>query len=298
MSVGFSPRPRPMEPDDVEAVDELSNRCFDDLTRRLGLPTPPDNRPSRQQTAASHGRLRHLLTAHGEGAWVIDGADGPLAAALALRRERFWGLSLLVVDPDAQGRGLGRAALEACMTTARDAGRGMILSSPDPRATRLYTGVGFAEHPGLRAFGTVERAGLPSEPVPVREAREDDRELAAAVDRAVRGGTHGSDLDALLARADGWWAVDGPERRGYAILVGNRVALLAAEDVASARALLVRCLAEADADSEVAVPTLNEAADWALPLLQDAGLDVRPAGPMFTRGFDPPARYLPNPTWL
>lgn len=298
MSAGFPARPRPMEPDDVEAVDELSSRCFDDLARRLDLPTPPDSQPSRQQTAASHGRLRHLLTAHGDGAWVIDGIDGPLAAALALRRERFWGLSLLVVDPSAQGRGLGRAALEACMTTARDASRGMILSSLDPRATRLYTDVGFGEHPGLRAFGTVDRAGLPAEGARVRRAREEDRELVAAVDRAVRGGAHGSDLDALLAHADGWWTVDAAGRRGYAILVGNRVALLAAEDVVSARALLVRCLVEADADTEVAVPTLTEATDWALPLLRDAGLDVRPAGPLFTQGFDPPARYLPNPTWL
>lgn len=287
-----------MEPGDVGAVDALSNRCFDDLTRRLDLPTPPDDQPSRQQTAASHGRLHHLLAEHGQGAWVVDGDDGLLAAALALRHERFWGLSLLVVDPDAQGRGLGRAALEACMTTAEGADRGMILSSLDPRATRLYTGAGFAEHPGRRAFGTVERAGLPAESVQVREAREDDREFAADVDRAVRGGSHGSDLDALLSHADGWWAVDAAGGRGYAVLVGNRLALLAAEDVASARALLVRCLAEATAGKEVAVPTLSGASGWALGILRDAGLAVHPAGPLFTRGFDPPAAYLPNPAWL
>lgn len=287
-----------MEPGDVEAVDALSNRCFDDLTRRLDLPTPPDNQPSRQQVAASHGRLHHLLAAHGEGAWVVDGDDGPLAAALALRREDFWGLSLLVVDPDAQGRGLGRAVLEASMTTAGGAARAMILSSLDPRATRLYTGAGFAEHPGRRAFGTVDRAGLPAEPVQVRQAREADRGLAADVDRAVRGGPHGSDLDALLSHADGWWAVETPGRRGYAVLVGNRLALLAAEDVESARALLVRCLAEAALGKEVAVPTLSGATGWALGILKGAGLAVHPAGPLFSRGFDPPAAYLPNPAWL
>ncbi|HVM14635.1 MAG TPA: GNAT family N-acetyltransferase, partial [Egibacteraceae bacterium] len=287
-----------MEPDDVEAVDGLSSRCFDDLTRRLDLPTPPNDEPSQEQIAASHRRLRHLLNAHAAGAWVIDGDDGPLAAALALRHEDFWGLSLLVVDPAAQGRGLGRAALQAAMTTGEGAGRGLILSSLDPRATRLYRGAGFAEHPGLRAFGRVNRDGLPHQPATVREAREDDRELAADVDRAVRGGPHGTDLEPLLAAADSWWAVDARGRRGYAILVKNRLALLAAEDIDTARALLVRCLAEADADKEVAVPTLNGATRWAVEILRGAGPAVHPSGPFFTRGFDPPPLYLPNPAWL
>lgn len=290
--------PRPMRVDDVEAVDELANRCFDDLARRLDLPTPPGDGASDAQTAASHRRLRHLVAAHGEGAWVVDGDDGLRAAALALRQERFWGLSLLVVDAAAQGRGLGRTLLEASMTTADDAACGLILSSPDPRATRLYTRAGFVEHPGLRAVGTVRRAGLAPEHVAVREATDADRELAADVDRGARGGAHGGDLDVLLDHAAGWWVVDAGPRRGYAVLVGNRVALLAATDGDAARALLTRSLAEADADREVAVPTLNAAHDWATELLGRAGLAVRAAGPTFVRGFDPPAYYLPNGAWL
>lgn len=290
-------RPRPMRPDDVEAVDELSTRCFDDLTRRLDLPSPPDDRdPS--QVAASHARLRHLLDVHGEGAWIIDGDDGPQAAALALRHERFWGLSLLVVDPLAQGRGLGHAVLQASMATSQADGCALILSSQDPRATRLYARAGFDEHEGQRAVGTVQRAGLARPPVAVREARDADRELAAEVDRGIRGGPHGPDLDALLAHAAGWWVVDSGQRRGYAVLVRNRVALLAATDSEAAQALLLRCLAEADADVEVAVPTLNVATGWAVELLRRAGLRVRAAGPACTRGFDLPAWYLPNGAWL
>lgn len=293
-------RPRPMRPDDVEAVDELSIRCFDDLARRLDLPTPPDDRRGEAQVAASHRRLRHLLDAHGEGAWVIDGDgnDGPRAAALALRHERFWGLSLLVVDAAAQGRGLGHAVLHASMETCPADGAAMILSSEDPRATRLYTRAGFAEHAGLRAYGVVQRAGLDREPVAVREARDGDRALAAEVDRKARGGPHGSDLDTLLGHAAGWWVVEDGTRRGYAVLVANRVALLAATHVEAARALLLRCLAEADGDREAAVPTLNAATDWAVDIVRGVGLAVHSAGPAFTRGFDPPSLYLPNASWL
>lgn len=291
-------RLRPMRPDDVEAVDELSVRCFDDLARRLDLPTPPDDQRGEAQVAASHRRLRHLLDAHGEGAWVIDGDDGPQAAALALRTERFWGLSLLVVDAATQGRGLGHAVLRASMGSCPADGSAMILSSEDPRATRLYTRAGFAEHAGLRAYGVVQRTGLGREPVAVREGRDADRGLAAEVDRGARGGPHGSDLDTLLDHAAGWWVVEEGTRRGYAVLVGNRVALLAATHVDAARALLLRCLAEADGDREVAVPTLNAATGWAVDVVRGVGLAVRPAGPTFTRGFDPPPLYLPNPAWL
>lgn len=290
--------PRPMRPDDVAAVDELSTRSFDALARRLDLPTPPSDQPSAAETAASHRRLRHLLAAHGEGAWVIDGDDGPQAAALALRRERFWGLSLFVVDPAAQGRGLGGTVLQASMTTSQGATRAMILSSQDPRATRLYVRAGFAEHRGLRAVGTVRRDGLAGESLVVREAREADRELAAEVDRGARGGPHAGELEVLLAHAAGWWVVDDGGRRGYAVLVQNRVALLAATDADAARALLVRCLAEADHGRQVAVPTLNAAQGWAVELVRAAGLTVHPSGPTFTRGFDPPPWYLPNGAWL
>lgn len=291
-------RPRPMRPGDVEAVDELSTRCFDELARRLDLPTPPDDQRAGAQVAASHRRLRHLLDVHGDGAWVVDPDGGPQAAALALRHERFWGLSLLVVDPAAQGRGLGQAVLEAAMSTCPADGCAMILSSQDPRATRLYTRAGFAEHPGLRAVGTVQRSGLAAEPVTVREARDADRELAAEVDRSARGGPHGADLDALLAHAAGWWVVDEGTRRGYAVLVQNRLALLVATERDAAEALLLRCLAEAAPDREVAVPTLRAANSWAVELLTAAGLRVRPGGPTFTRGFDPHPLHLPNGAWL
>lgn len=292
-----TPRPRPMRPDDVEPVDALSTRCFADLARRLDLPTPPDE-GSQAQVAASHARLHHLVVVHGDGAWVIDGDDGPCAAALALRHERFWGLSLLVVDAGAQGRGLGRAVLEATMRTSEGATCAMILSSQDPRATRLYAGAGFAEHEGRRAVGSVRRALLPAEPVAVRAADDTDRDFAAAVDRRARGGPHGPDLDSLLDHASGWWVVDAGHRRGYGVLVRNRVALLAATHPDAARALLTRCLAEAPEDSEVAVPALPAAAAWAVDLVERAGLRVLPSGPTFTRGCDPPPWYLPNGAWL
>src|SRR5215207_7427698 len=118
---------RPMRDDDVSEVHEVNLRAFEDLARRQGyedLPPPA--------VAAAHGRLRRLLTADPGGAWVAE-RDGAIAgAALALLREGLWGLSLLVVDPDAQGTGAGRELLARAHEYADGARGRVILSSSDP----------------------------------------------------------------------------------------------------------------------------------------------------------------------
>src|SRR5215213_8488892 len=101
------PELRRMREEDTEPVHELSVQTFEDYARRVGEPVPPAPTPP----AAAHVRLRHLLATDPGGCWVAD--DGGLAgAALALVREGVWGLSLLIVRPDLQSAGVGRALLE------------------------------------------------------------------------------------------------------------------------------------------------------------------------------------------
>ena len=72
---------------------------------------------------------------------------GSRACALAIRREDIWGLSLLIVRPDQQSTGLGRALLRRANEYADGARGRIILSSPDPRALRAYSRLGLEIHP-------------------------------------------------------------------------------------------------------------------------------------------------------
>src|SRR4051794_22485016 len=75
-------------------------------------------------------RIGHLQRTDPGGAWVADAADGTLAGmALALVREGIWGLSLFGVAADHRNRGVGRALLDAALTTHGADARGHLILS-------------------------------------------------------------------------------------------------------------------------------------------------------------------------
>ena len=81
---------------------------------------------------------------------------------------------------------------------------------------RRYFAAGFDLHPAVTAWGVVRHDRLP-EVTSVRVGDERDFELAASVDRAVRGAPHGPDLgfligegSQLLVHDDGGYALAWP----------------------------------------------------------------------------------------
>ena len=94
---------------DVIAVDDLTETTFAELIARLHLP----ERPRRAAGQRPPWRLHHLVEHDSDGAVVaVDpDRDAIVGAAMALRRGSLWGLSLLVIDPRHQGKGLGRRLL-------------------------------------------------------------------------------------------------------------------------------------------------------------------------------------------
>jgi GNAT superfamily N-acetyltransferase len=283
------PTIRPMRSEDAPAVHRVSVVTFAELEARFHVPPSP---PSPPEPALV--RIRHLLDTDPGGAWVAEEDGQVVGAALALDREGVWGLSLLVVLPDHQSDGLGRALLQRSLEYAGGGRRGaIILASPDARALRVYARAGFELHPCLDAEG---RPRVPEPPRGVRDGDERDLPLTETVDRAVRGAAHGSDIAAFLRAGRRLLVV--PER-GYAVLGADSINLLAALDEEAARDLLLAALAAVPADKDVHVDWITSAQQWAVQPVLDAGLTLRLGGAVFVRGdVGPFAPYLPSGAYL
>ena len=276
------PQIRPLQPEDVAPLVEVQQKAFADLARRLSEPAYELTDEFRERGQA---RIGHLQRTDPDSAWVAE-VDGALAgASLALVREGMWFLSLLFVHPDHMAKGVGRALLDAALTTATD--RSWIMSTEDPAAVRRYRRAGFALHPTYTAKGTAHRPALPA----VRGLREfepDDRETLDQVLRKVRGAAMGPEVDYWQDR--GVRIVVSPGK-GFSVLRPQGTAWLAATDEETARDLLVTTLAEAP--GEVEVDWLGADQQWAIDVCLDARLTLTSAASLCLRGQPAMSPYLP-----
>jgi GNAT superfamily N-acetyltransferase len=281
-------RVRPMEPADAEAVYAVSLAAFADLEVRLG----GDPEPPGPGAGAAHRVGRFQRTDPG-GAWVADRGGEVVGGALGIVREGVWGLSLLVVRPDAQSSGVGRELVARAFEYGNGARGRIVLASRDPRALRAYARLGLEMHPAAAAVG---RARVPTPPSEVRPGSADDLPLTEAVDRHVRGSAHGEDILALIESGSRLLVL--PER-GYAMVRGAELRLLAAFDTDSAATLLRACLAATDG-AECSVDFITSAQQWAVAPCLEAGLELRAeGGAVFLSGdVGPFSPYLPNGSYL
>jgi len=166
----------------------------------------------------------------------------------------------------------------------------MILSSQDPRAMRRYSQAGFDLHPCVAARGVVDRGVLGAD-AGVREGAASDFGFVAEVDRRLRRGPHGPDLEMLLAQDCRLLVLDG---RGYAVTRGGSPVFLGAQSDDDAGRLLTACLRSAQGDEVVTINWITAGQQWAIRAALAAGLSLYPFGPVMTRGMPPPRPYLPN----
>jgi GNAT superfamily N-acetyltransferase len=282
------PSVRPLRRDDIDAVHHVTIAAFNDLARRVGDPPepPPPIAPARV-------RIGRLLTTDPGGGWVAERCGEVVGCALALVREGFWGLSLLVVRPDAQSTGVGRELLARAWEYGAGARGWIVLASRDPRALRSYARLGLQLHPALSARGRPRRVAAPPD---VRAGTTADLPLTIEIDRAVRGGAHGDDLLALLEVGGELLVL--PER-GYAIVRDGAIRQLAARDDEAGATLLRACLARSGA-REAAVEWITSLQGWAIAPCLEAGLELRmDIGAVFLGGdVGPFAPYLPSGAYL
>jgi GNAT superfamily N-acetyltransferase len=262
--------------------------AFQDLNVRMGEPPEPAG-------PIEHARVRvaRCLATDPGGSWVAERDGEIVGCALAIVREGVWGLSLLIVSPEAQSGGTGRELLARAFAYGNGARGWIVLSSRDPRALRSYSRLGLDLHPAVAARGTVRAMAAPPE---VRLGGAEDLPLTEAADRACRGGAHGEDLLAMLAVGGELLVL--PER-GYVLVRNGNVRQLAALDDEAAATLLRAALASA-AGREASVEWMTAAQNWAIPVCLDAGLELKTdIGGVFLGGDVGPFRpYLPSGAYL
>ena len=279
---------RPMSLQDVDAVAAVVHAADDDAARREGR--PPEPRAEAQQAEFRRGMVR-FVQRDPHGAFVAVDGGRVVGMSEAIRRGPFWGLSMLFVSPEHQGRGLGRRLSDAAAQSAEGAAVRMIMASADLRALRRYSALGLAVHPALQAEGHVDRSTVPSN-LPGRSGDTNDLDLVAEVDAQLRG-SRAEDVAFLLDGGAYLEVVDEGPRRGFAVLRGDRLAMLGATDDLTAAHLLWRALAATTGKAWIGCLTAGQ--DWAVRVALAARLVVKPTGPLFVSGRPlPPGPWVPS----
>ncbi len=283
-----------MRPEDAEAVyDTASTALFESMEEMEVL-----RRRTPEEVENRKARYGHFLRHDPDGAWLAEDEGRVAGAAISVRRERIWVFSLLAVDAAHRGTGLGKTLLERALAYAEGCEGAMIASSSHPAAMRSYARAGFDLHPTLSASGLVRRGAIPSG-LSVRGGEEQDLELAADVDRAVRGAAHGPDLAHMLSTSCRLIVAERPSGRGYVAESKGSPAVLAATEPGVARDLLWACLERTPPDEKAEVDWISGRQNWAVPVVLEAGLSLSPFGPICTRGdLGPLTPYLPSGPFL
>lgn len=282
--------------EDADVVRQLAEASFNDLHTAAGDPPAV---PDPEQPARSRERIRHLVRTDPGGSWLAaDAAGRPVGAAQSLVREGTWALALLVVLPEAQGKGVGKALLERSLEHGRSCLRGMICCSRDPMAARAYRKAGFELHPTMRLHGAVDPARLADPDGPVVVGSPSHRDLMDSVDRRLRGGAHGVDHEYLLRHCR-LFVADDLAGSGYCYLrAQGRVELLAATSRRLATRLLTTALLSLPEGTQATVAYLTAEQQWAVDVGLAAGLELGTVGYVCLRGMRPPTPYVPSGGFL
>ncbi|NDL57279.1 GNAT family N-acetyltransferase [Phytoactinopolyspora mesophila] len=275
-------RIRPMRADDIDAAERVTARAF-------APDGPPRSALAKQRWT---GRLAHILAVDRDGCWVAENDSGVIGVAASLRRDKLWVLSTFAIDPDHQGRGAGKALLDAAVGYSQGCLRGMLCAMPHPGALRLYRNAGFNLHPTMCLTGVVTGDVVP-DVRGVRLAGESDLDLVDSVDRRARDATHRPD-HAIMASYGPLLICDIMNGSGYAYLDRATIGPLAATSRAVAQRLMWAALAQIPPGEEVKVRYLTSEQEWALDVGLAAGLRIEQDGFLAFRHMRPPMPYIPS----
>jgi GNAT superfamily N-acetyltransferase len=272
----MTPRVRSMSSADVSAAAVVGAAAF-------GHPLPQLVRP----------RIARVLATDPEGAFVAESDGRIIGLAQAIKRERLWCLSTLAVAPDVQSGGVGGRLLECALGYGSRTSDGLIVSSADPRALRLYALSGFSLRPTFEAQGEVDRRRLPRVGADVREGDASDLDALASISREVRGAAHTTELEFVLEQGVQLLRL---RDRGFALVRPDRGPwLLVARDEEAAQTLLWCAIAASEETQRPSVRWITGDQQWAIGVVLEAGLALVSDGALCVRGRPGPLRpYLPT----
>jgi GNAT superfamily N-acetyltransferase len=285
---------RPMSDADVLGAVAAFDSGFLAMQSRFGLPITGN---SLQDEQRRQNRTRHFLSSDPAGSWVADDEGLIVGMSQSFVRDGYWMLSQLGAVPGAQGRGLGRELLRLALSHGDPASPGTIQCSRDPKAMALYASFGFDLHPVVAGWGVL-RPGAVTRPEGVaryepQDVRDEHLDIVSSIDRHVRRSTRSIDVQAMLSEPGNRLLLR--DDRAYAVAKDERIVTLGARDDASAALVLRTMLADAPPGETIEVNWLTAAQQWAIKVLTQAGMELRPHGPVMVRGMaGPPSPYIPS----
>ena len=180
--------------------------------------------------AAMHGLAQQMswphraedcaqLLALGDGIAAVDGDGSTIGVGLRWSFGRDVGtIGLVLVAPEQQGRGIGRALMNALIA---DSGSRTLMLNATAEGLPLYEKLGFVstgfvrQHQGRLAEGAV----LPAAPdVPLRRAVPADHAALCALDAAVFGADRSPLIRSILASGDAWLVDRAGKPAGFVVL--------------------------------------------------------------------------------
>jgi len=259
-------------------TEEDVEQCVDVAARAFEVEFSSD-----EERAGWLRRLGHALSTDPDGCFVSTEHRRVTGVGQAIRREQLWNLSLLTVDPVNQSSGAGRRLLAAACGYLEPGDTGLIVSSNDPRALRIYAAAGFDVRQTMESVGAVDRQALPPLDPRISPVTLEAIEQLEPVTRAVRGAPYTLELPGAIA-----WGVEiyALEDRGYVIIKqGRGIWALGAADEEAASALLWFGLHLLGNDPSW--PPLRWVTDdqqWAVKVAHQAGLRLQPFGALCVCG--------------
>lgn len=280
---------RPMTSDDIEGVADVVGAANDKADREAGEEPTVHTDEQRRQFRVG---MRRFITEDPGGSWVAVDDGRVVGMAEAIRRDGFWGLSMLFVHPESQSRGVGRELMTRVLDYADGAEVRMIMSSPDPRALRRYALAGLHIHPAAEASGPIDRSAIPAN-LRGRDGTPEDLDLVPEVDKALLGRSRRDDVAFVVSNGGVLDVIDDGDGRGFVVLRNSHVTILGATDEDTATMLLWRALAKSE--GKASAYCLTAAQDWAVKVCVAARMKLATAGGLFMSGMDqPPGPWIPS----
>lgn len=271
---------------------EVFFHAVEDLDRRRGKPVQPRN------AAPLEMHFEHLLQTDPHSCLVADDHGQVMAFGIVMRRAAEAFLSFLFVEPSWQGRGVGRAVLDACI---RGAGTGVervatCAEADQPVSTGLYAMAGLAPRAPIYLLrGVVAEGALPPLPKGFKRRRV-AHHAVAALDVRLLGYERPQDHAFWARDRDGACYLDESDQLlgyGYAHRSG-RIGPVAASDPTHLPGIIADLLrgTEVLEGRQVVVP--GPAISALRPLLE-AGLRIDSAPAVYCSQGAGPAfdRYVP-----